>query len=344
MAENTRANGPVGEEVTPPIARALTRELLSVLAPFAGLALIYAFFGICDVWDPTESNFYRLFGTYNLKSVAAQTTTVAVAALGMTLVIISAGIDLSPGSSIALTITVIALWLKSGGGAFGALVLGVLSATVVGLVNGIVITRLRVVPFIATLGMMLVARGLAKLLAGGQRVTAPTTWLEGLLAVDASPDAPFWKVPSGLIALVVVAVLVHIVLGYTVFGRYVFAIGSNEATARLCGINVRLQKTLIYTVCGLLTGLAGALQFSYLRVGDPTAAVGKELDIIASVVIGGGSLAGGRGSVLGTIIGAFVMGVLRNGCDIYGIPNSWQEVFIGLIIVGAVSLDSFRRR
>ena len=213
-----------------------------------------------------------------------------------------------------------------------------------GLVNGLTITSLRIVPFIVTLGMMGIGRGVAKFLGNQQTVTAPESWLNGLLAVDASPDAPLWKLPPGVLILAVLAILVHVVLRYSVFGRHVFAIGSNEATARLCGVPVARQKVLIYSLAGALTGVAGLLQFSQLRLGDPTVAVGMELDIIASVVIGGGSLSGGKGSVLGTIIGAFIMGILRNGCDIYGIPNYVQEIFIGLIIVAAVGVDQLRRR
>jgi ribose transport system permease protein len=206
------------------------------------------------------------------------------------------------------------------------------------------ITGLRIVPFIVTLGMMGIARGVAKLLAGEQKVNAPPSWLEELLSVDPGPDAPFWKLPWGVVILLALALLVFAVLRFSVFGRHVFAIGSNEAAARLCGIRVGLRKVQIYAAAGALTGVAGVLQFSQLTVGDPTVAVGKELDIIASVVIGGGSLSGGKGSVAGTLIGAFIMGILRNGCDIYGIPNYVQEIFIGIIIVAAVGVDRLRSR
>jgi ribose/xylose/arabinose/galactoside ABC-type transport system permease subunit len=189
-----------------------------------------------------------------------------------------------------------------------------------------------------------IARGVAKFLGNQQTVTAPESWLGGLLQVDASPDAPFWKLPWGVVVLLALAALVHLLLRYTVFGRYVFAIGSNEAAARLCGIRVGFHKVCIYTVAGLLVGIAGVLQFSQLTLGDPTVAFGKELDIIASVVIGGGSLNGGKGTVLGTLIGAFIMGILRNGCDLHGIPNYVQEIFIGLIIVAAVGVDQLRSR
>lgn len=190
--------------------------------------------------------------------------------------------------------------------------------------------------------MMGVVRGTAKALANEQKIDAPDTWLNGLLAVR--PAAPWWHIPPGVLVLLFFAALVFLVLRYSVFGRYAFAIGSNEAAARLCGVRVGLQKVLIYTFAGALTGVAGVLQFSQLTVGDPNSAVGMELDIIASVVIGGGSLSGGKGGVMGTLMGALIMGVLRNGCGIYVIPNYVQEIFIGLIIVAAVALDQVRQR
>ncbi len=326
---------------------------LSVLAPFLGLLCVYLFFAVYDIaTDGSLNQLSTLFQPGILKLVAAQTTPVALAALGMTLVIISGGIDLSPGSSIALTTTVIAVWLRDGPLAIAewgilspllALFLGIAAAGLVGLVNGALIAGLHIVPFIVTLGMMGIARGLAKFLAEEQRVSPPETWLNGLLSVD-STHAAFLGLPWGVVALVVFAVAAHSLLHYSVFGRHVFAIGSNESTARLCGVQVSMKKVLIYTISGLLTGMAGVMVFSQLTVGVPTAAVGMELDIIASVVIGGGSLSGGKGSITGTLIGAFVMGILRNGCDMYLIPNYVQEIFIGLIIIAAVGIDQLRRR
>lgn len=319
-------------------------RLLRALGPFLGLILIYAFFLIYD-WaqSGTSERFLLLFGSGNLKTVATQTTIVAMAALGMTIVIVSAGIDLSPGSSIALTTVVVALSLKAAPGWPSlAIILGITTGAVVGFSNGALITGLRIVPFIVTLGMMGIVRGFAKFLAGNTTVYPPRTWLNGLLAIDRSPDSAVWNLPWGVVVLAVFALLVHLVLRRSTFGRHAFAIGSNEAAARLCGIQVGVKKVLIYTIAGALTGVAGVLQFSQLTIGDPTGAVGIELNVIASVVIGGGSLNGGKGGVGGTLIGAFLMGVLKNGCDIYGIPNYVQEIFIGLIIIAAVGLDRAR--
>ncbi len=323
----------------------LWTSYLSVLAPFLGIAIIYTFFAVYDLSrDGSFDDFALLFTKDNLKLVAAQTAIVAIAALGMTLVIISGGIDLSPGSSIALTTVVIAVVVRAGAPPVVALAAGLACGAFVGFLNGLAITALRIVPFIVTLGMMGVARGVAKYLGDEQRVTVPVTWLNDLLRLERGAHVPVWKLPIGVVLLVVLAVGVHCILRYSVFGRYVFAIGSNEATARLCGVNVARQKVIIYSAAGFFTGVAGLLQFSQLTVGDPTVAVGRELDIIAGVVIGGASLSGGKGSILGTIIGAFVMGILRNGCDIYQIPTFVQEIFIGVIIIAAVAADQLRRR
>ena len=189
---------------------------------------------------------------------------------------------------------------------------------------------------------MQVARGVAKWVGSEQTVAAPDNWLNGLMLVD--PD-PGWLLFApgiwiGLILLIVAAAI----LRNTLLGRYTFAVGSNEETARLCGVKVDRIKVIIYTLCGVFTGVAGVLQFGYLTVGDPTSAVGLELDIIAAVVIGGGSLSGGEGSALGSIVGALIMAVLRNGSNMLGLPNYVQEIIIGVIIVGAVMVDQLRRR
>ena len=338
--------------------RARLWKWLSVFGPFLGLILIYGFFcGLDELQVRTGSfsgdrfeRFGMLFTPGNLKTVLAQTTIVALAALGMTVVIVSGGIDLSPGSAMALVTVVVALTIRGMPespflAALLAVPLGVLTGACVGLVNGLVITTFRIVPFIVTLGMMGIARGAAKYLAGNTTVqNVPETWLRGLLAIDRSPDAPFWKLPSGVIVLALFAGLVYLILRYSIFGRHVFAIGSNEAAARLCGVRVARRKVQIYTLAGALTGVAGILMFSRLSIGDPTGAAGIELNVIASVVIGGASLNGGKGTVSGTLLGALIMGVLKNGCDIYGVENYVQDIFIGIIIIVAVGLDQLRQR
>jgi ribose transport system permease protein len=220
--------------------------------------------------------------------------------------------------------------------------LTVLAGGVIGLVNGLVIAGCGMMPFIVTLGMMGVVRGLAKWLAGNQTVNTPPGAPLNHLMARAAPTELF-PLPPGVWIAIGLAILVAVVMRQTIFGRYIFAIGSNEATARLCGIRVLLQKVLIYALAGLLFGLAGLMQLSRLTQGDPTVAIGLELDIIAAVVIGGASLNGGTGSVLGSMIGALIMAVLRNGSNQMGWQNFTQEIIIGIVIIIAVGLDQFRQ-
>ena len=282
----------------------------------------------------------RYLSSFNLRVVLSQTVIVALGAIGMTMIVISAGIDLSVGASIALTGVLTALALTAGWSPAFAVLGGVLAGAAVGFANGFLITTLRVVPFIVTLGMLGIARGLAKWAAHEQTVNAPPTWVNNLLVTFPKPA---WLVlPPGVWISLLLAVLVAIMLARTVFGRRIFALGSNEAAARACGIDTSRLKIATYTSAGLLFGLAGVMQMSRLRQGDPTVANGAELDIIAAVVIGGASLAGGEGSILGSMIGALIMAFLRNGCQQMGWPNYIQEIIIGAIIVLAVALDRAR--
>ena len=310
-------------------------SLTQTLGPLAGLLLIFSLFAIIG----PES----FFSSNNLETIARQTAIVGSAALGMTLVIISGGIDLSVGSIIALVTVAIAALLQAGVDPLLAALGGVGTGIVCGFANGYLITRLRVVPFIVTLGTLLVVRGAAKGFAREQKIDAPLTWLKELLA--ALPPGEGWRVvPWGVWLTVVLAVGVAALLVYTRLGRHIIAIGSNEQTARLCGVPVDRVKTTVYALGGFFAGVAGVLQFSRLTVGDPTVAMGVELDVIAAVVIGGGSLSGGEGSVLGTIVGALIMTVIRSGCAQMGLPNWVQEMVTGGIIVTAVAIDRWRQR
>lgn len=312
------------------------RVLINFLGPFLGLLLVILIFSLLP---QVQERFLRLG---NFKSVATQSVIVALGALGMTFVIISGGIDLSAASNIALSSCVIAFAINAGLPPWVGLLAGILTGGLVGLINGTLITSLRLVPFIVTLGMLGIARGAAKWMAGNQKIDAPITWVNELMA--RSPQPSWLLLAPGVWLMILLAVVMAVVLRYTVFGRHVFAIGSNEATARLCGIRTKRTKIIIYTLAGLFCGLSGVMAFSRLTVGDPTVAVGLELDIIASVVIGGGSLSGGQGSILGSMIGVFIMAFLRNGCTMMGWPNYIQEIIIGFIIVVAVSLDQIRYR
>jgi len=312
------------------------QQALNVLGPFIGLALVIALFALIP---EVRGRFLRFA---NFTSVATQSVIVALGALGMTFIIVSGGIDLSAASNIALSSVITAYAINAGAAPLVAIVLGVLTGALVGLANGVLVTRLRLIPFIVTLGMMGIARGAAKWIAGNQKIDAPMTWANELMA--RSPRPSWLLLAPGVWIVILLAVAMAVVLRYTVFGRHVFAIGSNESAARLCGIRTDRVKILVYSVAGLFCGLSGVMEFSRLTVGDPTVAVGLELDIIAAVVIGGGSLSGGEGSILGTMVGVMIMSFLRNGCTMMGWPNYIQEIIIGAIIVIAVTLDRLRHR
>jgi ribose transport system permease protein len=308
--------------------------ILSSFAPFIGLAFVCLLF-----WFLCPPAFYSF---YNVKTILTQSVIIGIASLGMTYVIISGGIDLSVGSQIAFGTIITALLINSGMPVFVAALGAIVGCGLVGLFNATLITRFNLLPFIVTLGSMQIVRGMAKWFGKEQTIVTSQNGLNGLMLVDPSPS---WMVfAPGIWLMLFLFILSYLVLKYTVLGRYTFAIGSNEQTARLCGIPVGHYKTFIYIICGLLTGVASVLQFSYITVGDPTSAAGLELDIIAAVVIGGGSLSGGEGSALGSILGAIMMAVLRNGCNMLGVPNYVQEILIGAIIVSAVLIDQQKRR
>ena len=310
------------------------RRLIDTGGPLLGLLLVAIVFGA--LIGP------RFFSGANVELIARQTAIVCTAALGMTMIIVSGGIDLSVGSVVALTTVVVAVMLRADAGPGAAALAGVAAAALCGLANGVLITALRVIPFIVTLGMMILVRGAAKGLAEERRIEAPATWLNELLrAVD--PDSALLA-PPGIWIVALLALLVAGTLGYTRFGRHLFSIGSNERTARLCGVAVERTKIAVYTLGAMLAGVAGLLQFSRLSVGDPTVADGLELDVIAAVIIGGGSLNGGRGSVLGTVLGATTMAVIQIGCSQRGLPNWIQQIVTGGIIILAVALDHWRTR
>jgi ribose transport system permease protein len=311
------------------------RSLLARLGPFLGLIVVIGLFSL-----PRETR--EFFLTYhNFKIILTQTVIVAVGALGMTMIIVSGGIDLSVGSTIALTSVVGALLIQRGWGPAAVLVAVVATGGGVGLLNGAAIAGLRMTPFIITLGSLGVARGTAKWLADNQTVNYDSSPINRWMAT-ANPFGP--SLPAGVWVTIVLAILTAGLLRGTVFGRRVFALGSNEAAARLCGIPTRRLKVLIYALAGCFFGLAGLFQLSRLRQGDPTVAVGLELDIIAAVIIGGASLSGGVGGVLGSMIGALIMAVLRNGSQQMGWPTYFQEIIIGLVIIAAVFLDRLRQR
>ena len=304
-------------------------RLLNAIGPVFGLVLVVGLFSLNPI---VRSHF---FTGINCKIILLQTVIVAIGALGMTMIIVSAGIDLSVGSVVALTSVVGATSLVKGCSPAAAIALTIAVGAGIGLLNGLIIAGLRMMPFIVTLGMMGVARGTAKWLADNQTVNAPKSSINNLM--DMLDPLHFFPLPLGIWITVALAIVMVVVMQRT-------TIGSNEATARLCGIRVGLMKVAIYSLAGFFFGLAGLMQLSRLTQGDPTVAIGRELDIIAAVVIGGASLSGGTGSISGSMIGALTMAVLRSGSTQMNWPDYVQEIIIGIVIILAVALDKFRQR
>jgi len=279
----------------------------------------------------------------NLQLIARQATIVGLAALGMTFVIISGGIDLSVGSAVAFVLVVLAWFLRAGYDPAVALMMGLVAGAACGLLNGSLITGLKVTPFIVTLGTLLIFRGVAKWIGDEKKIDADLTWLNDLLRVLGKDEK--WKVfPEGVWMTILLAVFLALVLRSSRFGRNVMAVGGNEQATRYAGVAVGKVRLAVYILMGFFVGMAGLMQFTRLSVGDPTVAQGLELDVIAAVVIGGASLSGGQGSIFGTIIGVLIMATIRAGCSQMGLSNYIQEIVTGGIIVAAIGLDRLRSR
>lgn len=300
------------------------------LAPLLFLLLISGFLSAT-----TES----FLTTQNILTILLQISVIGIVAVGQTMVMITAGIDLSVGSVVGLSGVVASLLMASLGWPVPVAVLGGVGAGVVaGGVNGLLVTGLKIPPFIATLGMMSIARGAALLLSGG-------------VAVHGAPPGFDWLgngtvlgIPVPVVILALVVAGVGVVLNKTTLGRHAFAIGSNEETARMSGVNVSKELVKVYTLCAGLAGLGGVILASRTTIGSPTAGQMYELDAIAACVIGGTSLFGGVGSVSGAVIGAGLMGLIRNGSNLLGVSSFWQRIVIGVIICIAVAWDQYRRR
>ena len=298
------------------------------LGPLVALLVVYAIFAALT----PEHSFLR---SQNLLTMSRQTVVVAICALGMTLVIVTGGIDLSTGSLVALTTVIVAKLLKSGSSPVVAVAVAIAVATGIGAIIGAFVGRLRMMPFVVTLGAMTALRGAAKGLASEQKIDCDPRGLDRVL--EASLSAP------GIWIALALALLVAGLLDYTRFGRHVLAVGSNEAAAKLCGIDAGKVKILVYALSSMLVGVAGVMEFSTLTVGDPTDSVGLELEVIAAVVIGGAPLAGGEGSIVGSVFGALLMTVIRTGAVHMGMPSWVQEIVTGIIIFVAVAIDRARR-
>ncbi|MDR6433582.1 ABC transporter permease [Brucella pseudogrignonensis] len=272
----------------------------------------------------------------NLLNIGRQASVVAIVALGQALVIIARGIDLSVGAVIGLSAVVAAVVTRDTGVESIGLISGILTGLLCGLVNGLLYTKFRINPFIATLGTLSVARGIALLMTGGIPVEV------GGLA-EFIGAGRLYGVPISLLLMIVLAIVVHIFAGRTVIGREIYAIGDNPKAARLAGVNLKRTRLFVFTLCGTLAGLGGLILSGNLASADPNLGLGYELDVIAAVILGGTALSGGRGSIIGVIIGALLMAVLNNAFVLLGISAYWQVVTKGLVIILAVGLDGLQR-
>ncbi len=328
----------------------LSRRMLTAAGPLVALLLVIAFFAIADAVQGGVGNFFSI-GSVRL--VGVQSVKVAIAALGMTLIIIAGGIDLSAGTAAALSGCVAAYALGQGLNIHAAIAAAVLSGALCGLLNGALISFLKLVPFIITLGTMTIFLGIGKTIAeDGGTIRPPTgsipEWMDRMVTQFPDPLWIPWTVlPNfgwGVWMVLVLAILVSLLLYQTVLGRHIFAIGSSEPTARLCGVAVTRTKLAIYTLAGAFIGLAGVVDLARLGKGDATAGLGLELEIIAAVVIGGGSLAGGRGSVFGTLCGVLIVRVINQGSTALGLENQIENILLGVIIITAVAVDRLRQK
>ena len=302
------------------------------VGPLMALVMVFLLFAILLPGKLTQP--------ITLVTMMRATAVVGIAASGATLVIVLGGIDLSVGSAVALTTVVVALALKHDTGVVFALGLGVLVTAAAGALNGGLTVGLGITPFIVTLGTMGILRGAAIGLAGEQRVYVDSHGVDILVL----PAHGLLGLPLAVWLLVFVVAVVALLLNNTTFGRHVVAIGSNERTALLVGIRVKSVKVVTYALATGLAGVAGIVEFGRLTVGDPTDSVGLELSVIAAAVIGGASLTGGEGSVLGTLFGAMMMTVIQTGCSFLGLSSWLQMMLTGAIIVTAAALDRLRQR
>lgn len=276
--------------------------------------------------------------TTNISAIFVQMSVIAIITVGQTMVIITAGIDLSVSTVVGLSGVVATMLVVN---AHQPIAVGMLTGAVVGaaagFLNGALVTVIRLPPFIATLGTLSAIGGIALLITNGQPIAAPT-------AFDVLGDGHLGPVPVPIVVMVVVAAAGWFVLARTTLGRSAYAIGSNYETARLSGIPVRRVLISVYTIQGLLAGLAGVIVASRVVTGDPTAGTNYNLDAIAAAVIGGASLFGGEGTVIGGLIGALLLELISNGGDLLNISNFWQDVILGIVIIVAVAYDQLRRR
>ncbi len=337
--------------------RILKTIFQSQLGPIFALAFILMLFAVADQrWS--SGNY---LSPRNFRVMMNSAALIAVPALGMTMIIIAAGIDLSAGTALTLCGTVLATQFKYAAVASGepgfvwvalqAVGLTLLTGCLCGLVNGGLISLTKVVPFIVTLGTMTIFLGVGQIISKESTVYADEKnipgWLSDFCYTGSNSErylnfGVFPNIPNSVLLTLILAIGVVLLLRYTVFGRNVFAIGSSESTARLCGVNVPFTIIAVYTLAGVFVALGGLMYYANVKNGNPSDGMGKELEIIAAVVLGGGSLSGGRGSILGTLMGALIITAIRSGCAQLSILNTYTHIIIGGIIIVAVIVDQLR--
>jgi ribose transport system permease protein len=303
--------------------------------PFVAVIVLFILFSI------TAKNFFTL---RTILTLALQTSTITLMGIGVTFAIITGGIDLSIGSVVALTGTVAVMVAIAGVPIWISMVIGLLVGVVCGLLNGLMITKLKLPPFIATLGMMMVARGVALTITNAAAFPAPEAF--GMLGNGTifGTGQKFPGIPYPVLIMIAIALIFGFILSKTRTGRYIYAVGSNEEAARLAGIKVHKVKIISYIFCGLLAGLVGIILASRMVTSQPNSAIGYEMNAIAAAVIGGTSLMGGVGTVRGTVIGSFIIGILTVGLTMAGANYFMQQIVIGLVVIGAVTVDRLRSR
>lgn len=327
---------------TPSSRSLFRRDSARKLMAFAGLLLLVIVFSIANPAFRTFSNF---------NTILLATAVNGVLALGVTFVIITAGIDLSVGTVMSFAAVMTGVVITNWGMPIWAGVIGAIAAGgLAGATNGFVVARMRVPPFIATLGMFYVTKGLSLIISDVKPIyinstSAPHAARFSEISTGSVLGAliPGLTIPNAVLIFFGAAIVAYLILNRTILGRYTFALGSNEEATRLSGVDTKAWKMAVYTLCGMFAGLGGLLMAARLGSAQPQLGSGYELDAIAAVVIGGTSLSGGEGTILGTIIGAFIISTLTNGLRILSVPQEWQMVVTGAIVVGAVYLDIIRR-
>lgn len=316
----------------------LPSDAMQRILAFGALIVIFIGFSIASPYFRTFDNFV---------GILLATTVIGVLALGATFVIISGGIDLSVGTTMTFSAVMTGVFITTWGLPIPIGILaGISAGSLVGLINGTLISRLKIPPFIATLGMLYVTKGLSLVISELKPIYFNDTPAFREMAMESllGRIIPALQVPNAVFLFLGAALLANIILTRTILGRYTFALGSNEEATRLSGVNVVKWKTAVYALAGMFSGIGGVLMASRLNSAQPALGAGYELDAIAAVVIGGTTLTGGEGSILGTIIGAFIISVLTNGLRIMSVPQEWQIVVTGCIVILAVFLDILRRR